>query len=94
VCVHIESFYSKHTYVDNARSIVDNVDSVAAWFISGHPRLEALSMSAEKAVTTHAELTAAVSAACQAALKAGMSSEDVCAVLTRIGELIEGAEEE
>jgi hypothetical protein len=49
-------------------------------------------MSAERAINVHAELTAAITDACAAALKAGMGQEDVCAVLARIDELIEAAE--
>ena len=46
-------------------------------------------MSTEKRIMSHNELTAAVAAAALAALKAGMSKEDVAAVLTTIAGLVE-----
>jgi hypothetical protein len=49
-------------------------------------------MSAVTAIDVHADLTAAITAACAAALKAGISQEDGCAVLTRINDLIEADE--
>ena len=51
-------------------------------------------MSAEKTLMTHEELVQALSAACQRALKAGMSKDDVKAILDNLGELIENAEDE
>lgn len=51
-------------------------------------------MSATKAITTNLTLTSTVSEAEMAALKAGMSSEEVVAILNRIAELIENADSE
>lgn len=46
-------------------------------------------MSLESRLMTHSELTAALTAAIIAALKAGMSKEDVAAAVQRVLELLE-----
>jgi hypothetical protein len=46
-----------------------------------------------EAITVNNRLVNDVSMACLAAIKAGMSKEDVVAVLTRIQELIENSED-
>ena len=51
-------------------------------------------MSATKAITTNLTLTQAVSEAAMLAIKNGMGSEEVVAVLQKIAELIENADAE
>ena len=51
-------------------------------------------MTVEARIMSHSELTAAIVAACTKALKAGMSQEDVAAVLARVQELIEAGDAE
>jgi hypothetical protein len=51
-------------------------------------------MSAEKALMTHAELVQALAVACQKALQAGMSKEDVKAAVDRVSELLDAADDE
>ena len=46
-------------------------------------------MTTEKRLMTHSELVQAITAACLAALKAGLSSADVAATLDRVKELVE-----
>jgi hypothetical protein len=48
-------------------------------------------MCAEETIIVHSELGATNTAACAAALKAGVFEADAVAVLTRISELFEGA---
>jgi hypothetical protein len=51
-------------------------------------------VSVEQALMNHAELTQAVAAACAKALKAGMRRDDVKAVLERLAEVLDGADDE
>ena len=46
-------------------------------------------ITVEKRLTTHAELTNAITQAILAALAAGMTREDVAAAVTRVVELLE-----
>lgn len=50
-------------------------------------------MTALETLMTNGRLTQAVTEACTAALKAGLSKEDVIAVLARIQELLENSDD-
>lgn len=50
-------------------------------------------MNAIEVLMKHAELVAVLTNACTAALKGGMSKDDVVATLARIQELLESAED-
>ena len=51
-------------------------------------------MSAERAIMSHAELVQTIAAACQKALKAGQTKDDVKAALERMAELLDSADDE
>jgi hypothetical protein len=51
-------------------------------------------MTMMEKLMSNAQLTQAVTDACVKALKAGMSAEDVAAVLARVQELIEAGDDE
>jgi hypothetical protein len=51
-------------------------------------------MSAEQAIMTHAELVQTIASACQKALKAGLTRDNVKAVLERLTEVLDGADDE
>lgn len=46
-------------------------------------------MTPEKRLMTHAELVQAITAACLAAFKAGLSASEIAAVLDHVKELVE-----
>lgn len=50
-------------------------------------------MSTAELIAMHAELTKVVSDAVVKALKAGMSREDVAAILTRVSEMLEAGDD-
>lgn len=51
-------------------------------------------MSATKALTTNADLTQSITNAALLAMKAGMTREEVAAVLQRIAETLDNADDE
>jgi hypothetical protein len=94
--------YTQATYSESTGFFYDRVDCVYAYRYNLVERLTvdrdtqrgATSMTVTEKLMSNAQLTQAVTDACVKALKAGMSPEDVVAVLVRVQELIEAGDDE